>query len=161
MILIVIQMFWLFAKVAMLSWCLILPCRSVNLLYLRSCPALTVVGRFSVKSKDHQSKSLTILLWGCYMWSPMLIWSSPTKPAELPLSVVLMSLPPALFPLRILFNPRFDACMRKDFLKTKEGHYPGAIRPLAEHVNDCWVLLCFHMLPPSCPNITPPTCLCE
>lgn len=33
------------------------------------------------------------------------------------------------------------------FPEDQRGHYPGAIRPLVEHVNECWVLLCFHMQP--------------
>lgn len=33
------------------------------------------------------------------------------------------------------------------FPEDQRGHYPGAIRPLVEHVNERWVLLCFHMRP--------------
>lgn len=39
-------------------------------------------------------------------------------------------------------------CMHEGgFPEDQRGHYPGAIRPLVEHVNECWVLLCFHMQP--------------
>lgn len=39
-------------------------------------------------------------------------------------------------------------CMHEGgFPEDQRGHYPGAIRPLVEHVNECRVLLCFHMQP--------------
>lgn len=39
-------------------------------------------------------------------------------------------------------------CMHEGgFPEDQRGHYPGAIRPLVEHVDECWVLLCFLMQP--------------
>lgn len=53
---------------------------------------------------------------------------------------------PSIFPLYPSQSQLW--CMHEGgFPEDQRGHYPGAIRPLVEHVNECWVLLCFHMRP--------------
>lgn len=61
--------------------------------------------------------------------------------------VALMSLSPPL--LSTLYPSQSQLwCMHEGgFPEDQRGHYPGAIRPLVEHVDECWVLLCFLMQP--------------
>lgn len=97
-----------------------------------------------------------MLDWPCHenpkqTWTP--ISASFSALTSSPLSapcVALISLSSPLF--SILYPSQSQLwCMHEGgFPEDQRGHYPGAIRPLVEHVNECWVLLCFPMQPLLC-----------